>query len=283
MPENQLNVGLGWWGFRDIPVDRHLDIADRFGFKTLEFGLGDTIATFPLDVLEAEIESFTGTARERGIKLTHATVENDFTILSKDKEEKLARTLQEMTLARQMGADFIRLFAGFTPVTEVTEETYEWMRHAFYRSQEHADTLGLRIAIETHGQITMEEDAAVHVHTVSTHRDWLLRLVDDLPEAIGFNYDPGNLKAVEPEDDRYALDILDKRINYCHLKDWRPTGPGWVACAPGDADLDYGSLLRKMSYDGIYLIEYEPIEDVEPGIQRSLDYLKGLGFELVMG
>ena len=28
-----------------------------------------------------------------------------------------------------------------------------------------------------------------------------------------------------------------------------------------------------MSFDGVYLIEYEPLEDPTEGIQRSLDYL----------
>ena len=28
-----------------------------------------------------------------------------------------------------------------------------------------------------------------------------------------------------------------------------------------------------MKFDGVYLIEYEPLEDPEDGIQRSLDYL----------
>ena len=46
-----------------------------------------------------------------------------------------------------------------------------------------------------------------------------------------------------------------------------------MACALGDADLDYGPLFERMSFAGVYLIEYEPLEDPREGIQRSLDYL----------
>ncbi len=282
MPKKQIKVGLGWWGFREMPIEDHLRIAEDFGFKTLEFGIGDLVSTLPLKVLESEIEAFQKGAADRGIRLTHATVENDFTVGPEHREAMLERTFQEMTLARQVGADSIRLFAGFRPAAEMTEDAYQWLLHAFREAADHADNLEMAIGIETHGQIQWDEEgAALHTHTVSTHRDWLARLVEDLPDAVGFNYDPGNLKAVEPEDTRYALDLLDSRINYCHLKDWRRKGAGWVACAIGDDDLDYGELLRKMSYDGIYLIEYEPLEDVEDGIRRSLDYLERMGYLLL--
>ena len=35
----------------------------------------------------------------------------------------------------------------------------------------------------------------------------------------------------------------------------------------------YQPIFEKMSFDGVYLIEYEPLEDPKEGIQRSLDYL----------
>ena len=48
---------------------------------------------------------------------------------------------------------------------------------------------------------------------------------------------------------------------------------GWIACAIGDDDLDYEPLLRDTKFDGVFLIEYEPLEDPLEGIRRSLDYL----------
>ena len=32
-----------------------------------------------------------------------------------------------------------------------------------------------------------------------------------------------------------------------------------------------------MSFDGVLLIEYEPLEDTLDGIRRSLDYLRSIG------
>ena len=98
-------------------------------------------------------------------------------------------------------------------------------------------------------------------------------MLREMPERIGFNFDPGNIKAVRPEDASCCVDVIDTRINYCHLKDWRRQGEGWVATAIGEDQLDYAALLARMSFDGVYLIEYEPTHDVTDGIRRSLAHL----------
>jgi sugar phosphate isomerase/epimerase len=63
-------------------------------------------------------------------------------------------------------------------------------------------------------------------------------------------------------------------VSYCHLKDWRRAGNGWVACAPGDDLIDYSQLLPVPGFEGVYLIEYEPLEDTVDGLKRSLAYLR---------
>jgi sugar phosphate isomerase/epimerase len=126
----------------------------------------------------------------------------------------------------------------------------------------------------------MSDGTAHHEHTVTTESDALRRLLRELPPSVGFNWDPGNLKAVNPADRLCAMALLDGRINYCHLKDWRRSGSGWIACAIGDDDLDYGPLLQHVTYDGIFHIEYEPTHDPEDGIRRSLEYLRREGYIL---
>ena len=43
-----------------------------------------------------------------------------------------------------------------------------------------------------------------------------------------------------------------------------------------EATTTYEPLLADMTFDGVFLIEYEPLEDPEDGIRRSLDYLKSV-------
>jgi sugar phosphate isomerase/epimerase len=277
-----LFVGCGEWGFRNLPVEEHFEIAKRLGFRHLEFGIGgDFPGRLSSRLRPDEVVAFRELSASFQIAATQCCLENDFTLPNPaEHREMLERTTREIALAARLGAKQIRLFAGFTPVTEMTEALWQQLLEAFRICQDLCHSLGLTIAIETHGRIRVEDGACHHEHTVSTDPDSLRRLLRDLPPEVGFNFDPGNLKAVAPSDLTYGLPILGERITYCHLKDWRRKGSGWEAVAIGDDDLDYGHLLPQMSYEGMYLIEYEPTEDVEAGIVRSLKYLKGLGFVL---
>lgn len=269
-----MKIGCGEWGFRDLPMDEHFRICTKFGFKTMEFGIGGgKTGRLAEGLSEAGIAGFVAMGKRYGIRTPFCCIENDFTLPPDRHAAMMEQTLESIRLAARLGATHVRLFAGFTPAAQMTEPLWRQMIAAFVEADALCTGLGLRIAIETHGRITMTDGAACHAHTVTTDRTALARLVRELPASVGFNYDPGNIKAAAPDDRRLCLDLINGRINYCHLKDWKRKGPGWEALAPGDDDLDYAALLKQMTFDGVYLIEYEPTADVEDGIRRSLAYL----------
>lgn len=269
-------VGCGEWGFRNVPMQEHFRISERFGFRFLEFGIGGgQPGRLPEEPGEADVAEFRALGERYGINTPFCCLENDFTLAAEGEHEAMvAKVLGQLRSARSCGATHVRLFAGFTPAADMTEEIWSRLFSAFEGCERLCAELGMEIAIETHGALEFGDDgSAVHINSVTTDRECLGRLLENLPSRVGFNYDPGNIKAVSPGDHRYCLDLLNDRINYCHLKDWHSRGGGWVACAIGDDDLDYGPVFERMKFDGVYLIEYEPLEDPEDGIQRSLDYL----------
>ncbi len=272
----KLKVGCGEWGFRNLPIERHFEICRDFGFKHMEIGIGGPFpGRLPARLSLKDVDSFIAMRGKYAIETPFCCLENDFTLPAVSAHEaNLSECLEQMRLAARLGCAYVRLFAGFTPYQGMTEAIWKRMLSAFEEAELLASELGVSIAIETHGKIDMVDGSAIHTHTVTTHRDGIRRLLDELPARIGFNYDPGNIKATDKDDKRYALDLLDERINYCHLKDWICKGPGFAAAAPGDDDLDYAALLPKMAFRGVCLIEYEPTEDVVDGIRRSLEYLK---------
>jgi sugar phosphate isomerase/epimerase len=278
MPAPQvITLGVGEWGFRNRPVAEWMRLATRFGFRHLEFGIGGGWpGRLPEAPTAADVAAFNRLAAERGVTTRYCCLENDFTLPDPSAHAAAVRAaLAQLSPAADCGAKVVRLFAGFTPAERVTDETYRRLLDALHQSAAAAGRLGMTIAIETHGAISTNADGSLaHRHTVTTRRDFIERLLKDLPTGVNFNYDPGNLKAADPDDRRYALDLLVGRVTYCHLKDWKRKGQGWVACAPGDDDLDYAKLLPVKGYAGVYLIEYEPLEDTEDGIRRSLDYLR---------
>jgi sugar phosphate isomerase/epimerase len=275
-----IKVGCGEWGFRELEIPEHFRLARELGFRTLEFGIGGgQPGRLPDRPSRPDIDAFKALARDFAISTPGCCLENDFTLADPAAHaEMLGRTLGQIRAAWQCGAKQVRLFAGFTPAVAMTEAIWARMGDAFAQSDRLCAELGLTIAVETHGSITMKDGAALHTHTVTTEPASAIRFVRALPPRIGINYDPGNLKAVAPGDKAYGLPLFNGRISYCHLKDWRRMGEGWYACAIGDDDLDYGKLLPSVQFNGTYLIEYEPTEDVVDGIRRSLAYLNRIGY-----
>jgi sugar phosphate isomerase/epimerase len=280
-----LRVGCGEWGFRTLSMPEHFEIAASFGFDELEFGIGGGQTGRLSEVPSAgEIVTFRELAASSGITTPKCCIENDFTIPDAQAHAAaVEKAIAQSRAAAECGAKQVRFFAGFTPYTEMTEAIWQRLFEALATCDRELERLGLAMAIETHGAIRWNADgSATHIHTVTTHRDGLARLLAELPARIGFNYDPGNIRAAEPVDTRYAVDLLAGRITYCHLKDWVRKGDGWTAAAVGDpADgIDWADLLPRTGYTGTYLIEYEPLADTRAGIDRSLAHLRDVGFKI---
>jgi sugar phosphate isomerase/epimerase len=274
-------VGCGEWGFRELPLEDHFRISKRLGFRLMEFGIGGgKPGRLPEMPDRPTIRDFHAMSRAYEVDTPFCCLENDFTLPDpRDHDRALGRALRGIADAARCGATHVRLFAGFRPIDDMDEATWDRMLGAFEECQSLAARVGVRICIETHGAIEVEAGAAVHRHTVTTRPDGLRRLLRELPREVAFNWDPGNCKAADPGDPSCKLDLLQGRIAYCHLKDWLPLGAGWRAAAPGDGDLDYAELLARLEYRGPLLIEYEPTEDVESGLVRSLAYLHRIGLE----
>jgi sugar phosphate isomerase/epimerase len=280
-----LKVGCGEWGFRNLPMERHFEIATDFGFRELEFGIGGgQIGRLSEEPSPKEVAGFQALAASWGVATPGCCIENDFTLaLPELHDAQVHKAIAQSRAAALCGAKQVRFFAGFTPLSEMTETIWQQLVSALIKCDRELEALGLSMAIETHGAIRwLADGSAAHLHTVTTDRAALSRLISELPERIGFNYDPGNIRAANPADTRYAVDLLAGKINYCHLKDWERSGEGWTAAAVGDvADgINFQDLLPKTGYNGTFLIEYEPLSDTQEGIARSLTHLRSSGFTL---
>lgn len=278
-----LRVGCGEWGFRNLPMADHFAIAAEFGFDELEFGIGGgQPGRLPETPSPADVATFRRLAESSGIATAGCCIENDFTLPDAEAHRAaVAKAICQSRSAAACGASQVRFFAGFTPYEEMTDAIWGRLIDGLISADRQLETLGLTMAIETHGAIRWNADgSATHRHTVTTHRDGLSRLLAELPVRVGFNYDPGNVRAADPLDRRYAVDLLAGRITYCHLKDWVRSGVGWTAAAVGDAadGIDWADLLPRTGYAGTHLVEYEPLGDTRDGIARSLAHLRSVGF-----
>jgi sugar phosphate isomerase/epimerase len=278
-------VGLGEWGLHYLSIEEHCKIARQFGIRYLELGIGgDFPGRIQRDFGQKERSDLLACLQDYGIRAPFVVLENDFTLGNPEEVRiMIDRAARDIRLAAELGASHVRLFAGFERASDMTEELWKRMLQAFAELNELCAGFGMVISIETHGRNTSKNNGFIHEHTVSTEWHSLGRLLRELPPAVGFNFDPGNLKAVDPSLllTDYAK-LLGSRINYCHLKDWKRVDDYWVACAPGDDDLNYDELLKHVPFQGVYLIEYEQVDDVVDGIARSLNYLRSIRPDLRM-
>ena len=279
---NEIKIGCGWWGFREKQLKEHLEICNHFGFKAFELGIGNEfLPTIRMESNDADLEKVMQLTAQHSVATPWATIENDFTYANRLKHDQMVEhALATIQIAKQLNVKYLRLFAGFAKAEDINTKIYQQVIEAFAICAEKCQLYDIQISIETHGQIEWRDGIAFHHNTISTDPIFLEKMMKDLPVNVGFNYDPGNIKAVRPDDKGYCLDILNDRINYCHLKDWKRKDGGWVAAAIGEDDIDYQTLIPRMKFDGTFLIEYEPLDDLTEGIQRSVDYLSESGFIL---
>ena len=276
-----IRVGLGWWGMRDMPLEKRWELARELGFRTVETGIGERPGSVSPGKGEKGIRKIREQADASGIDLFFATMRNDFLVEEEDLEREIRMAEACLQAVAWLGAKRVRMYAGLKALEATGEGAYLRMVDALKRCAKRADALGLRIALETMGAGSEIQGATRFLPTVMTDRKWLSRLMDDLPPGIGVTFDPANLKAAAGEPIDWVLPIIGERICYVHLKDWKPGPEGWLPCAVGEASLPYREIIPAIPYDGIYLIEYEEREDFADGVERSIEALRRYGFSVV--
>ncbi|NNM30341.1 MAG: TIM barrel protein, partial [Akkermansiaceae bacterium] len=151
MSAKEIPIGCGEWGFRDLPMRQHFEIARQLGFHWLEFGIGgDYKGRLNRRSTDADIEGFLDLLDEFEINCPCCALENDFTLADPAAhDEMVARTLDQFNIAAMCRATHLRLHAGFTPAAEMTDEIWDRMIDAFRLCQAEASPRKLTIAIET--------------------------------------------------------------------------------------------------------------------------------------
>jgi len=110
-----------------------------------------------------------------------------------------------------------------------------------------------------------------------TNRESLARIAASLPPNIGFAYEPGMFKAVNPSDLRLGLDIIKERVVVCVLQDWKQHNRFLQQSFIGADDLNYTTLLTQLPSETPCLLSVPPSTSPKNNLQRSLDYLKRIG------
>ena len=266
-----MKFGNAAWGFRETPLEQQLKITSDMGLRVLELG----IANAPNDIkIGDDTKVVKELYRKYGIELICAATGNDFTTGTRDDVTKIMAVID---MCQDLGVRYLRIFAGFAPVSDVVGEVWDNMIYCLKTVAEYAKEKGVIPVIETHGGVNSFEDGGVeHFHTTSTTLETLKKMLNALPLNIGINYDPANLYAVGIENpDSFYQEVKD-RVCYVHMKDFAPMQSGHIKpAACGESNMNWKGIIDGIGKsDVLALFEYENTEDIADGCKRSYDYIK---------
>jgi len=201
-----------------------------------------------------------------------------------DNPRRIDDSKKVMDLALELGCDVITTHIGVIP-PDKAHPRYAVMAAACRQMGRYGEQVGATFAIET-GPETAEV---------------LRAFLDDMPDGIGVNFDPGNLKMVFNEDIPAAVKTLGPYIVHTHAKDGvqlKPVDPvrlygafaeqgaaafdhtRYLRELPlGEGDVpwpEYLAALRDEGYDSYLTIEREVGPDPRGDIARAVTFLRRL-------
>lgn len=266
-----MKFGNAAWGFRETPLEQQLQITKDLGLKVLELG----IANAPNDIqIGGDTKAVKELYRKYGIELVCAATGNDFSTGSRDDVTKIMAVID---MCADMGVRYLRIFAGFSPVAEVTGKRWDNMIDCLRTVAEYGKSRNVIPVVETHGGVDSFDDGGVrHFHTTSTTPETLKKMLKELPDNVGINYDPANLYAVGIKNPDEVYQEIKDKVCYIHMKDFAPMPSGNIKpAACGESDMDWKTILDGIGQrDIIALFEYENTWDIKEGCMRCYDYIK---------
>lgn len=269
-----MQLGNASWGFRQIPLVKQLAITRAMGLETLELGIAGHKNDFlQLNATSAQIDQARNWFRQYNIKLLCASTGNDFTQVDSRDSATVKRAIN---IAAQLGIRYLRIFAGFSPIDEVTGKRWDKMVTLLNEVVTFARQHNVIAALETHGGVEPYLDGIRHFDSITTIAACWKRLADEVVAPFGVVFDPANLGAVGM-DEKQILDLYSKLpVSYLHLKDFKETPQGALTpCACGEGRLNWRILWDELkNFIGPAMIEYELTEDIEDGLKRSQEYLQ---------
>ena len=276
-----MRLGNAAWGFRETALEKQLEITSGMKLELLEL----SIAGHPNDRLQLN-SSFSQILEVKklfwkyGISMCCFATGNDFTLKNKaDCLEQLENVKKVVDICDALGGGYLRIFAGFEPVENITGERWRTMIECLSETAKYSEGKNVIPVIETHGGVKGCDGGVDHFFSTSSEPETLCRMLNELPNSIKVNFDPANLYAVGIKNPEKLFRRIKDKVAYMHLKDFVQI-PGTRFLRPaacGESDMDWRALMNELAeYDGPALIEYENVEDVEDGCRRSLEFITEL-------
>lgn len=271
-----MRVGNASWGFRETSIKEQFEITRNMGLDILEIGIAnaETQGEVTIDITDEQIKEILSMTERYGVDILCAATGNDFTTGIDD----IPKIKKVIDICKKLGVKYLRIFTGFTPLCDITDKIFETMIKALCEVCDYAKENNVVPVIETHGAVNGYDDGVEHIMSTTTDLDTFKKILSMLPDNVKVCFDPANLYAVGIREPEKVYNELKDKIAYAHFKDFSSLPSGHLKPSfCGDSDMNWKAILETMKdFNGFTVLEYENIEDIKDGLEKSLNYIKGV-------
>ncbi len=273
-------IGAAAWGFREMPLHTQLKICKEIGCLYLELGIANAPGDIQLNATKEELGIIRELYKKYEIQLLCAATGNDFTLDNvKEVMAQIEKIKKVIDICQELEISYLRIFAGFSHVDKIKQDRWKYMIYAINEVAGYAKDKGVILAIETHGGVDSFSDGVKHYASVSTEVESLKQMLKEIDKEVCFVLDPANLAAVGHQNIREQYELIQNRIVYEHIKNFKILPSGHLEPSSAESGIfnwvDF--LKEKPDKDGIYLVEYENPKNVEEGTKESVESLRKWG------
>lgn len=251
--------------------------AKRIGLDGVE--LLDFYWTNPTDK-SSEIESVVKALAKTDLKVSAYDVTNNFVKRSAtERAQEIDKIIEGIYVAKQLGADVVRVFCGDLSGNLTYEEGQDWIVEGLKACVDVAEKEKVYLAIENHGLLAGKSEQVKEI---------IGKVNSPFVKAT---FDTGNFLLVH-EDPKAAFDNMKCEIVHVHFKDFREKqadenvtgftsseGIEMIGVIPGDGEVELDYIvngLKAINYDSWLSIEYEGFEDAQVANEEAVARLRTL-------
>jgi len=186
--------------------------------------------------------------------------------------ENIKGLKKAVTLAKHMGAKYVRSYGGVDKAGGTEEENWAKTVEALQEVAPLAQANDIIVLVENHpGTMT---------RTGKKTYDLINAVASSHVRAL---YDPANVMHDTDEPWELTYDVQKDIIAYVHCKDYFMEGTTRKACTVGKGIVPWDKIMKKLSgYEGYICFEYEKrwypdqLPDAQIGIPQCISYLKSV-------
>lgn len=185
------------------------------------------------------------------------------------RDENIENAIKLLDLAADLGCPLQRVFIGMPDGPFDLKEIVPRVAEGLKRVMAHAETTGVKVALETHDAWTRGESVRAVLDAVNS-------------PLLGVCWDVSNSFFTEPLVETF--NAIRERIVHVHFKDGRRNGELVDNTLPGDGEVDLpgaAALLSASGYAGFYSFEWEKrhhpeLPEPEVAFPRYIEYCRAL-------